>query len=95
MLALIARGVREKVPGEHTGRVTREAIARRLAVPQHQVEQVLARLVREGLLAKEPDSGAHETTRSRLFRGADTGWAPTYWRLRDLPRWRALGAQSA
>jgi hypothetical protein len=93
----IVRGVQEGVLSESANRITREAVARRLAVPEHQVEQVFARLVRRGLLRREPNNGAHDTTRNWFFGGAGTGWAPTYWCLRNFARWREtppLGMQS-
>lgn len=86
----IVRGLREGVLSETADLITREAVARRLTVPEHQVEQVFARLVQQGLLAKQPNNGAHDTRRNWLFGGSDTGWAPTYWRLRNLARWREM-----
>lgn len=94
VIELIGRGLREGVLGERANFVTREAIARRLAVPEHQVEQVFARLVREGLLLRQPNTGAHDTIRNAFFGGPATGWAPTYWRLRNLARWREMLSQS-
>lgn len=96
VVAHLCRGVAQavlKVGGNSS--ITREAVARYLRVPPHQVEQVYARLTREGLLTQGRNEGAHDTHRAKFFYGCGTGWAPTYWSLRNPTRWHALAGLAA
>lgn len=76
----------------HSDLVTREAIAARLSVPDHQVEQVFCRLRIEGLLVQQPNEGPHDSYRAHFFTGSSSGWAPTYWKLVHAEKWQALSA---
>lgn len=86
----IRRGIAQRLLADAPGSrsVTREAIARYLDVPEHQVEQVFQRLVRNGKLSRAANEGAHDSTRAWFFAGPFSGWAPTYWELRDFEWWQ-------
>jgi DNA-binding transcriptional MocR family regulator len=96
VVAHLCRGIAQKVLKVGSGSsITREAVARYLHVPVHQVAQVYARLTREGLMTQERNDGAHDTRRAKFFYGSGTGWAPTYWSLRNEARWHALAGMPA
>lgn len=95
VLALLLEGIRQGVlTAEKSGSiVTREAVARTLGVPNHQVEQVFCRLRIARLLVQDPNDGPHDSYRARMFGGSMTGWAPTYWRLVNPDVWAVAAAE--